>query len=185
MQGVYRYIFACLGWKIEGKLPKIDKFLFIIAPHTSNWDFVILHLARATLKLNTKFLVKHQAFFFPLKYLLRYLGGIPVYRDQHNNVVAQAVTMFNNEDKLILGIAPEGTRSPVTRWHVGFYYIALKAKVPIVMLSPDYQTKSVCLSNAFEISGDIEKDFVFILHHFRQIHGRYPKDIPDFKKEPD
>ena len=181
MQALFRFILSRLGWKIVGTLPEEKKYIVIVAPHTSNWDLVICLFARMAIGAKIQFLAKKQVFFFPLGYLLKALGGTPIDRSGKENRVAQVVALYQQTDRLALGLAPEGTRSPVSRWKEGFYHIACQAKIPIVMIGPDYETKEIRIAQPFWPSGQIETDFPQILAFFRTIHGRHPKDIPDYR----
>lgn len=179
MQKLSRFLFKLIGWRIVGELPAEKKYIVIVAPHTSNWDLVICLIARFAVGVKVNFLAKNQLFFFPLGALLRALGGTSVDRSKHGNKVEQVVMLFKQADELRLGLAPEGTRSPVTRWKEGFYHIACQAGIPIVMIGPDYASKQIRIADALWPSGDINKDFPQIIAFFRTIRGRYPKEIPD------
>lgn len=183
MQRLCRFILRCIGWKIVGELPATKKFILIVAPHTSNWDLVIGLLGRYSVGGKFYFFAKHQVFFFPLGQLLKAMGGIPLDRTVHHNFVERVVQMYKEKDEFVIGLAPEGTRSPVKRWKTGFYYIAEQAKIPIALIGFDYPKKEIIIREPFFTSGDIEKDFKEMLTFFRTIHGKRPKEIPDFKKE--
>lgn len=178
-----QWLLKVTGWKIVGQLPEIDKYILIAAPHTSNWDLVVGIVARTSLAKRIQFLAKHQLFVFPLAWFFRMLGGIPVERTKHHNLVDAVVEMYNTSDKLILGLAPEGTRSPVKRWKQGFYHIARLANVPIVMVGFDYPSGELRVSEPFYPTGDINKDFPKILDYYRTINGRHPKEIPQFEPQ--
>lgn len=180
MQKICQFLLWLIGWKIIGHLPDMKKYVLIAGPHTSNWDLVIGLMGRFAEGVKINFLAKHQIFFFPLGILMRALGGTPVDRSKKGNKVEQAVSVFRSSDRLVLGLAPEGTRSPVTRWKEGFYYIAVEAKLPIVMVGFDYSTKEIRVEEPFWPSGDINTDFPKIIEYYRTVKGRYPKDIPDY-----
>jgi 1-acyl-sn-glycerol-3-phosphate acyltransferase len=179
------FVLKLLGWKIVGSLPENIKYLVVVAPHTSNWDLVIGLFGRFAVGVRICFLAKKQVFFFPLGILLRAVGGIAIDRSKSNNTVETVASLFKDKEQLALAITPEGTRSPVTRWKEGFYHIACKAKVPIVMIGIDYGTKEIKIIAPFIPSGDITQDFPIFLQFFRTIKGRYPKEIPDYQpREP-
>jgi len=180
IQKFFHFILNCLGWKITGALPQINKYVLIAAPHTSNWDLVIGLIARFSQKGSFYFLAKHQVFFFPLGSILKALGGIPVHRSKPHDLVESITMMFKERENFILGLAPEGTRSPVKRWKTGFYHIAYRAKVPIVMVGFDYSKKEFIIREPFWPTGAIEEDFKHIIEFYRGIKGRYLKEIPDF-----
>lgn len=180
MQSICKFIYKLLGWKIVGALPQDKKFIIIVAPHTSNWDFIMCLCARFIVGVKVNFLAKSQLFFFPLGLILKAIGGSPVDRSQKGNKVERVVALFRQMDELRLALAPEGTRSPVTRWKEGFYHIACQAGVPIVMLGPDYASKEIRIQEPFWPSGDINSDFPQIVAFFRTIRGYKPKEIPDY-----
>ncbi len=179
MQKIARFLMKSTGWKIVGTLPELKQYVLIAAPHTSNWDVIVGLAARFVVGVKINFLVKHQLFFFPLGNLLKALGAMPVNRSKKSNVVEQIAEIFQTQDEFKLTIAPEGTRSPVTRWKEGFYHIAMKAQVPIVMIGLDYGSKAIRISEPFTPSGDIQADFDHIFAYFKTIKGRSPKEIPD------
>ncbi len=182
MQALAKMILRWIGWKIKGQMPDKKKFVLIVAPHTSNWDTIIGLLGRYAVGIQPKFIAKKEVFFFPLGPILKAVGGIPLDRSKHHNLVEQMVELFKDKDEFILGLTPEGTRSPVKRWKTGFYHIAEKADVPIAMVGFDYPKKEIIIREPFWTTGDIEKDFEDILKFHRSIEGRYPKKIPDFNK---
>ncbi|KTD42496.1 1-acyl-sn-glycerol-3-phosphate acyltransferase [Legionella quateirensis] len=180
MQRLCKLIYKIMGWTIIGELPKDKKYLVIVAPHTSNWDFFICLCARFIVGVKVNFLAKSQLFFFPFGLFLRAVGGAPVDRSKKGNQVEKVVELFRTSDELRLGLAPEGTRSPVTRWKEGFYHIACQAHIPIVMIGPDYSTREIRIHEPFWPTGDINRDFPKIIEFFRTIKGYRPKEIPDY-----
>ena len=180
MRVLFRSVLNLMGWKIVGELPDDKKYIVIVAPHTSNWDLVIGLLARFAIGVKINFLGKSEIFFFPMNIFLKAVGGIPVDRTRHCNLVAQIVELYKQSDTLRLGLAPEGTRSPVQRWKEGFYHIACQANIPIVMVGFDYSTKEVRIDESFKPSGEIGKDFEHIIAYFRTIRGCHPKVLPDY-----
>ncbi|MGC1183405.1 1-acyl-sn-glycerol-3-phosphate acyltransferase [Legionella sp.] len=180
MQKFGTFFLKLFGWKVVGNLPTDKKYIVIVAPHTSNWDFPIGLFARFSQGVKIHFLAKDQLFFFPLGLFLRAVGGTPIDRSQKNNNVEKVVELFSSRDDFKLAITPEGTRSAVTRWKEGFYHIACKAKLPLVMVALDYPSKEVRIREAFWPSGDITKDFPQVLDYYRKIAGCYPKKIPEY-----
>jgi len=166
------------GWELVGDLPDSDQYIIIVGPHTSNWDFFLGILVRSALGVKVRFLGKHQLFRFPIGWLFRALGGMPVFRNRDNNLVDQVVEMYHNHPAFILGLAPEGTRRTINRWRTGFYHIACKAEVDIVMIGFDFQSREIRIRESFTPNGDVDKDFPIILDFFRDIDGCYPKPIP-------
>ena len=128
---------AVIGWRIEGEIPDLPKFVIAVAPHTSNWDFVVGMAVMFALDLRLSFLGKHTLFRGPLAPFLRWLGGIAVDRDNHHGVVGDAVRGFEDSPQRVLAIAPEGTRKPVAHFKSGFLHIARAAGVPVVLATLD------------------------------------------------
>ncbi len=171
------------GWKIEKGFPKgLKKSVIVVIPHTSNWDFPIGILLRPVIDLNTSWVGKNSLFFFPLGILMRALGGVAVDRTKHNNFVDGVVDIYNTRDEFHLTLTPEGTRSKVKSLKSGFYYIAVKAKVPIVCSKFDWGTMTLGFSDPIYPTGDYEADLPKILTYFKGIKGKIPEngfDIPE------
>ena len=166
-----------IGWRVEGTLPdSLKKVIVIMAPHTSNWDFVLGWLGFGALGLKSKYLIKKEAFFFPIGYLVRKVGGIPVDRG-HNNVVLQIGELFKHSKELIITITPEATRSLNLKWKKGFYHIAQHAKVPVVFGFLDYKEKSGGLGPVYVITGDFEKDMEVIENFYKDKTARFPQNF--------
>jgi 1-acyl-sn-glycerol-3-phosphate acyltransferase len=162
------------GWKVQGSLPpECAKSVFIAAPHTSNWDLPNTLMVAFALRLNIYWMGKEQIFKPPFRGLMMWLGGIPVNRQQATNMVAASVEAIEAADgPLQLIVPPEGTRNKVRHWKTGFYYIALGAKVPIVMAYMDYDKKISGLGPVFVPSGDIEADMVKIKAFYAPFKGK-------------
>ncbi len=173
-----------IGWKFEGQLDKTQPCVMIVGPHTSNWDFVIGIIARSALGTNIHFLGKHQLFIAPWGWLFRAMGGSPVDRRKHNNLVDGAAQLFEQHPNYKLALAPEGTRSPVTRWKSGFYHIAMKSNVDIVPVGLDFGRKTIVLSPPMTPTGDIEVEINQLMDFFRSIKGYRAKNIPVYKVQP-
>lgn len=178
MRSLSQFLLKLFGWKIVGTLPKENKYLIVVAPHTSNWDLLVGLVGRISFGVKVSFLMKKQVFVFPLGPIMRALGGIAVDRSKNTNLVDQIARQFQERDKLILALTPEGTRSPVKRWKQGFYHIACKAKIPLLLVGFDYPSKEIRISELFQVTGDIEQDFPKIIAYFKGISGKYPKEIP-------
>ena len=173
---ISKIIFKIIGWKVVGKLNYPDKCLVIAAPHTSNWDFFIGRCYAYIIGIVPKYLIKSELFLPILRSLIKWNGGIPVYRHSKNNVVDQITEIYNSTDKFILGISPEGTRRRVERWRTGFYHIAVKSEVTILLIKMDYEKKEIGIINEFHPSGDIDKDLLFIQNQYKNIKGKIPKN---------
>lgn len=165
------------GWKTAVTPPAVaDKCIIIIAPHTSWRDFVIGLAYRSVLRLkHAKFLGKKELFDGPFGFLFRGAGGLPVDRFSKQNMVDQVVDIFNRHEKLTIAIAPEGTRKRVDRLRTGFYHIAKKAGVPIIMGGLDFEKKEIVFAAPFYAGEDEKKDFEHIINFFAPIQGKHPE----------
>ena len=153
-----RLTLRLLGWRIEGNLPDLPRMVVIGAPHSSNWDFVLGVALVFAMRLDIRFLGKQELFRGPLGGFMRWLGGIPVHRDRPDGVVEDAIARFAESDRLVLAMAPEGTRRPVDRWKTGFYRIAAGAGVPIVAGFFDNGRKRIGFGAVFRADGDPDAD---------------------------
>jgi len=167
-----RGLLALLGWGVDGEFPDLPKLVAIVAPHTSNWDFIIGILVVFALGLRVRFLGKHTLFNPWLGWLMRWFGGIPVIRDTPQGAVTDAVEMFAREEQVILGIAPEGTRRRGTPWRSGFYNIALAAEVPILPAAFDFGRRSLRLFPVFKPTGNYEADLAKLQTLYEGVRGR-------------
>ncbi len=168
-------ILATFGWKVKGVKPPLKKFVFLAAPHTSNWDFPLGRLSNSKLEIDLKVLMKKSWFFFPVKYIFSALGAMPIDRTKSGTIIEYVVNMFNSNDEFVFAITPEGTRSFVEYWKTGFYTIAVKAKVPIVLGYLDYAKKETGIGPIIYPSGDSEKDFEEIMAFYRTITAKFPE----------
>ena len=171
-----KLVFKLIGWKVVGDSLFPRKCLLISAPHTSNWDALIGRCYSYIIGQYPKYLIKNELFVPVLATLLRWNGGIPVYRDGKNNIVEQIVNIFDNNTHFQLAITPEGTRSRVEKWKTGFYQIALRTKVPLVLVGLDYKKKEVGKITEFMVTADFEKDMVFIEQQFAKLTGKIPEN---------
>ena len=164
-----------VGWRVNVTAPNFDKCIICVAPHTSNWDFILGKLAYWSVNRKSGFLMKDAWFFPPLGWIFRAIGGVPVYRNgKHGSLVKQLVDRYNAEPKLTLAITPEGTRRRTTKWHTGFLNISYKADIPIVIGILDYRTKLIDVSTVFKKTGDIERDMKAIKQFYEPYQGKYP-----------
>lgn len=170
------WLMRVMDWRIEGNFPNLPKFVIIVAPHTSNWDFPVGAAAKLALRLSARFLGKDSLFKFPLGILMRGLGGIPVDRSQSNDVVSNIVSEFAAAQRLVLVIAPEGTRKRVERWRTGFYHIAHKAGVPVLPVAFDWGVHVIRIGTPFQPTGDVERDLPELQRFFAGVRGRNPKN---------
>ena len=176
---VYHYFCKIMmrlaGWRVEGTLPDLPKFVLIGAPHTSNWDFVLFLGVIFSLRANVRFMGKAELFHFPIGWFFRYCGGVPVDRKKSTGLVEQMVKASNESEKFILTIAPEGTRYHVQEWKRGFYHIAKSAGIPIIMAVVDGRHKTVRIGQVFHPTDNIEADIKSIQEVFTGIAGIHPR----------
>jgi 1-acyl-sn-glycerol-3-phosphate acyltransferase len=176
----WRRAFGLLGlrlvrWRIVGNLPNLPKFVLIVAPHTSNWDFLIGALAYFALRLETVWLVKDTAIKGPWGALAQHFGAAAIDRRHHHNVVQAYVDEFAKREKMVLTITPEGTRKKVPDWKHGFYHVAVGAKVSIVPVAFDFSSRCVVIHPPFDPSGDIAQDMAQLKGLYRKEMARYPE----------
>ena len=166
---VCKIIFKIFKWKILGDFSKAPKYIIVVAPHTSFYDFFIGILVRNIINEKINFVGKKELFGHFTGWFFRTLGGVPVDRNSKKNTVDSIVDIFNKRKKFKLAIAPEGTRRKVKKWKTGFYYIALKAKIPIMPVAFDYNNKEVVVHSLFYPSGDIEEDFKKLYKKYKSV----------------
>lgn len=178
MRLIYHFLFHVVaGWRIKDDRPKdLPRCIVVVAPHTSNWDFFIgLAVRRLAHMGDTKYLAKSSLFKPPLGWFFRAVGGYPVDRSRHTNLVDAVVAMFNSGEIQKIAITPEGTRSYQPHWKTGFHHIATKAGVPVILATFDYATHTVILGDIFPLTADPEADIERMKEWFRQFKGRHPQ----------
>lgn len=169
-------ILRMLGWQVTITIPDYPKCIVCVAPHTSNWDFVLGELAYTSVGRKAGFLMKDTWFFWPLGCFFRAIGGIAVPRRRRGarSVTDVVVEKFNTSTTLTIAITPEGTRSSTTEWHTGFLRMARAAKVPIVLGVIDYPSKHIMIEHTFDPTGDVDTDMRRIKNFYRPYTGKYP-----------
>lgn len=165
------------GWTVEGELPNVPKLIGIGAPHTSNWDFVTGVLLILGWGLDAHWIGKHTIFRWPFGAFFRFLGGIPVERGKTKGFVDQIVDIYDESEQMVIGIAPEGTRSKVDRWKTGFYHIAHKAGVPIIPIHWDYSRKAIVFGPPITTTGDLDADLETIFAYYTAQLGVHPLEV--------
>ena len=177
MTSFARFLLRLFGWKSIVGVEIPPKCVICVAPHTSNWDLILGRLFYATVKGKPHFLMKKEWFFFPLKYLFRALGGIPVDREKKSSLTEQMVEIFDQQKYFHLAISPEATRKKNVNWKSGFYYIALGAKVPISLAHIDYSTKEIGIGCNFQPTGNEEADMADIKQYYKDFKGKFPEQF--------
>ncbi len=160
------------GWRVVGALPNVPKIVIIGAPHTSNWDFPLTMALMFYLGVSFSWMAKQEFFAAPVSRLWLWLGGVPIDRKAANGVVGQTVEAIQQRAKIVLAIAPEGTRRKVDRWRTGFYHIAYGANIPIVPILVDYGRKTLTLDEPFIPSGDVDADLPVLQARYQGIIGK-------------
>lgn len=166
------------GWKVVGELPTDRKLVLVGAPHTSNWDFVVLMSMVGFKRMRVAFLGKHTLFQGLFSWFFYYLGGIPVDRKSKDasDVVEQVVEEFDKRDDIWLGVSPEGTRKKVGKWKTGFYRIAKAAQVPVFPIFIDGKNKTVGYGDLINLSGDMDADIARLKTFYAQFQGIKPEN---------
>jgi len=177
MQEFSKWIFKKAGWTAIITIEEPLKSVICVAPHTSNWDFLIGKLYYWSLNRKSSFLMKKSWFFFPLGNLLRSMGGVPVDRDKRTSVTDQMAEEFSKRETFHLAITPEGTRSLVKKWKMGFYHIAVKANVPIQLAYIDYAKKEMGITEIVYPTGDEKADLAKIYEFYRNVTARNPENF--------
>jgi len=173
------------GWTLSRPEGVPRKFVFIAAPHTSNWDFPFMVATAWALGLDISWLGKHTLFQPPHGWFFRAMGGIPVDRRSRQNIVQQVVKRFEEAEDLILGVPPEGTRRKVEYWKSGFYHIATEAGVPIGCAFLDFEQRRAGIGGFFEPTGDVGADMDKVRAFYEGIRGKHPdfESVPRLREE--
>ena len=171
---ISKKLLSLFKWELDTSIELPKTCVVCIAPHTSNWDFIVGILFKYATNLQASFFMKKEWFRFPLSIIMKLLGGIPIDRSKKNNVTDIIAEEFNKRDSLIIGLTPEGTRSLNYEWKKGFYYIAQKANVPIVLAYIDFKKKKVGY-NKLLIPTNYEDDIIMIKKYYSNINAKYPE----------
>ena len=173
-KGVAHLVFGAAGWSFKGELPTASKTVFIAAPHTSNWDFVLLVLCAWHFDLHLQWLGKDTIFKKPFGGFMRALGGVPVDRSSSHNLVDQLKAEYANADHMHLAIPPAGTRGYRDYWKSGFYHVAVGAEVPLVFGFLDYTRKEGGIGGVINLTGDVKADMDEVRKFYDQTGARFP-----------
>jgi 1-acyl-sn-glycerol-3-phosphate acyltransferase len=173
----YKLIFyKIMGWKIVGTIePSIKQCVLMVMPHTSWHDFYLGIFTRGITGIEMNYIAKKELFRFPFGYYFHWMGGAPLDRVGNMNKVDAIANLFKSHDEFRLAIAPEGTRKKVAELKTGFYYIALKANVPIIPIAFDFGKKTVSLGLPIYPTGNIESDLAALKKHFVGVKGKIPE----------
>lgn len=183
MSKISAWILRMLGWKIIGwDLNALKQYVLIVIPHTSNWDFPLGLLVRSSIRLDIRFVAKDSLFRWPFGALLRRMGGYPVDRSRSNNYVEAVADIFGHKPLFRLTIAPEGTRSRVEKLRSGFYYIAQKAGVPIILVAFDYSAREIKVHEPIDPSITYEELVAIMKDFYRGVKGKIPENGFQFEQ---
>ena len=166
-----------MGWTADVTEDHPEKFIICLAPHTSNWDFILGLLYSRSIGMKINFLMKKEWFFWPLGPIFKSLGGIPVYRQKKTSMTDAMADTAKKADQFRLCITPEGTRSKTAEWKKGFYFIALKAGLPILLYGVDYEKKLISCKKTVIPIGDVETDMRDIKLYFKDFKGKKPENF--------
>ena len=164
------------GWKVVGEFPEAKKYVMILAYHTSNWDFFVGIGCKCVTGLRCYFMAKESLFIIGLGWVLRKIGGVPVSRGAKARQVDQMVERIKKSEYFVLSVAPEGTRGKVARWKTGFYYIAIKAGIPILPVAFDYKKKELRVGELFFPGAGLEQDMKALHEFFLVYSPKYPEN---------
>ncbi|HEX4859137.1 MAG TPA: 1-acyl-sn-glycerol-3-phosphate acyltransferase [Usitatibacteraceae bacterium] len=170
-----RLLFRLWGWKFTGRLPDVPKVVVAVAPHTTNWDFILGVLVLWSLDVKVSFLGKHTLFKGLFGKWMRSIGGIPVDRNAAHGVVGEAVAAIRAAEQMVFALSPEGTRKLDKGFKTGFLHIAHGAQIPILLAYFDFEHKTVGFGPLIETTGDTAADLRRVIEFYRPIHGKYPK----------
>lgn len=175
MMNICKKLLSLAGWKVKVTVPDYPKMIYCVAPHTSNWDFLLCELAIRSVGRSAGFLMKASWFFFPMGAFFRAMGGIPVEREHKTQSLTEClIDKFREPGELKIAITPEGTRKATRGWHTGFLRIAREAGVPVCLASVDYPSKTISACDIFEPTGDMEADMAAVKRFYRSFTGKFP-----------
>ena len=172
-----RILYRWMGFSEVVTETRPEKYIIVMAPHTSNWDFVVGTLYARAEGFQCNFLIKKEWFFWPMGILMRKLGGIPVYRDKKTGSTERLATLAMQSKEFHLCITPEGTRQPNREWKRGFYYIELKAQLPILLYGLDYRKKVIECTKVIIPNGDVEGQMAEIKEYFARFTAKKPENF--------
>ena len=168
-------LYKRLGWTKDIAFDLPRKYIISLAPHTSNWDLFLGQLFAHAEGMSTNFLMKKEWFFWPLGPIFRKMGGIPVFRSKHTSMTDHLAQEAARRDDFVLCITPEGTRSPNSDWKKGFYFIALKAGLPIYLFGVDYERRLIQCTKVVTPSGDVDSEMRDIKLYYKDFKGKKPE----------
>lgn len=176
-KAIGRFLLWCYRWRVEGEVHNAKKFMVILAPHTSYWDFLTNMSIMLALGVNNRWFVADAFCWWPLGNLMRWLGGIPIDRSSPQDLVSFTISKFADHDELILALYPEGTTRKAEKWKTGFWHIARGADIPIQFLSVDYKKRASVFGPVIKPSDDIKADMKKIQAYFKDVTPKTPENF--------
>jgi 1-acyl-sn-glycerol-3-phosphate acyltransferase len=177
MKTISRLILKLAGWKMYIRTPDVPKSIICVAPHTSNWDFIIGKLFYWSFGHTANFMIKKEWFTFPFNLIMKPMGAIPVGGSRNNTLVDEMVKLFNDNERFQFAVTPEGTRKRTIKWKKGFYHIAVKANVPIILCYLDYEKKEIAFDKLFYPTGNEKEDLLEIMDFYKDKRARFPENF--------
>lgn len=175
-------IFKLSGWTLDDHLKAdFSRCVMIASPHTSNWDFIYARAAFWLMDIPIRYTVKKEWMRPPFGWIFGPLGAIGIDRspkkpgEPRQSMTEAMIDLFESNEKLVVMVTPEGTRSLVTKWKTGFYHVAVGAKVPIALGYLDFKNKVAGVGKIVYPSGDMEKDLREIMAFYKDIKGKHPE----------
>lgn len=177
MKGFCKFWLKILGWKTIGGVARENKCIIIGAPHTSAWDFVISWLFYTSVGGFASVLIKKEFFIWPIGFILKKMGGVPIDRSKGANVIRQTIQLFNEMEHIHLALTPEGTRQSTKKWKAGFHIIATEANIPVYLGSFDWGRKTITIGDKFELSDNSKEDIKRMKAFYQEkgIQGKFPE----------
>jgi len=163
-------------WRIEGEIYQSSKIVFVMAPHTSWWDFTTNFGVLLALGLHVSWFIANKYTRGVIGRVLAYVGAVPVERNERSDMVTQMASQFHEREKFLLAIFPEGTRKPVPRWKSGFWYIAKEARVPVQLVAVDYGKRATVFGPVIELSESIDQDIQLMREYFKSVIAKRPEN---------
>ena len=170
-------LYKKMRWKTDITEQHPDKYIICLAPHTSNWDFIIGQLYSGAEGIKCNFLIKKEWFFWPMGTVMKRLGGIPVWRSKHTSMTDNLAATARQMPQFHLAVTPEGTSSANPDWKLGFYFIAQKASLPILLYGVDYEKRTITCRKTIIPNGNVEEQMKEVKEYFKDFKGKIPDNF--------
>lgn len=171
-----RTMFKLWGWKVEGEIPNhLPKKLYVVVPHTSNWDFPVGILLKYGYNMGVGFIGKSSLFKFPFGWIFKIMGGIPVDRSKTKGFKEAVVETIRNQERFCTAIAAEGKRGKVDKLKTGFYHIAVGAGIPIVYVKFDWKNKVAAFDKPKQPESNVKLELEYAKNYYKDTVGYFPE----------